>query len=96
MQALNVDAPAFEGTALPACISAQITRWVFPPSRQGMPAVSYPFVFERWPITRDVPWVNLLLFGVATLLLAAGLRRAFAPGRLRWRRRARVQGARSA
>ena len=48
--------------------------------------VSYPIVFERWPITRDVPWVNLLLFGLAALLLAIGLRRAFLPGRLRWLR----------
>jgi peroxiredoxin Q/BCP len=46
--------------------------------------LSYPFVFERWPLTRDFPWANLLLFGVAALLLAAGLRRTFAPGR--WRR----------
>ena len=48
--------------------------------------LSYPFVFERWPITRDFPWVNLLLFGVAALLLITGLRRAFAPGRARWLR----------
>jgi peroxiredoxin len=48
--------------------------------------LSYPFVFERWPVTRDFPWVNLLLFGVAALLLAAGLRRAFAPGRRRFLR----------
>jgi peroxiredoxin len=48
--------------------------------------LSYPFVFERWPVTRDFPWVNLLLFGVTTLLLVTGLRRAFAPGRLRWLR----------
>jgi len=48
--------------------------------------LSYPFVFERWPLTRDVPWVNLLLFGLTALLLFTGLRRAFAPGRLRWLR----------
>jgi peroxiredoxin len=48
--------------------------------------LSYPFVFERWPVTRDVPWVNLLLFGLGALLLVGGLRRAFAPGRLRWLR----------
>jgi peroxiredoxin len=45
--------------------------------------LSYPLVFERWPVTRDVPWVNLLLLGLAAGLLVAGLRRAFAPGRLR-------------
>jgi hypothetical protein len=48
--------------------------------------LSYPFVFERWPITRDVPWVNLLLFGLSAVWLVTGLRRAFAPGRLRWLR----------
>jgi peroxiredoxin len=48
--------------------------------------LSYPFVFERWPITRDFPWVNLLLFGLAALLLVVGLRRAFAPGARRWLR----------
>ena len=48
--------------------------------------VSYPFVFERWPITRDFPWVNLLLFALSGLLLVTGLRRAFAPGQRRWLR----------
>ena len=48
--------------------------------------LSYPFVFERWPVTRDFPWVNLMLFGLAALLLVTGLRRAFAPGRMRWLR----------
>jgi peroxiredoxin len=48
--------------------------------------LSYPFVFERWPLTRDFPWVNLLLFGLAGLLLVIGLRRAFAADRLRWPR----------
>jgi hypothetical protein len=44
--------------------------------------VSYPLVFVRWPLTRDVPWVNFGLFAVATALVVAGLRRAFAtPGR---------------
>lgn len=48
--------------------------------------LSYPLVFERWPFTRDFPWVNLLLFGLAAVLLATGLRRAFVPGRRRWLR----------
>jgi peroxiredoxin len=48
--------------------------------------LSYPFVFERWPVTRDFPWVNLLLFGLAALLLVIGLRRAFALGPRRWLR----------
>src|ERR1041384_4723487 len=37
---------------------------------------SYFLIFARWPITRDVPWVNYLLFVVATVLLVAGVRRA--------------------
>ena len=43
--------------------------------------VSYPFVFVRWPVTRDFPWANLLLFGFAAVLLFVGVRRAFAPDR---------------
>lgn len=43
--------------------------------------VSYFFVFVRFPLTRDFPWANLLLFAGAAALLLAGLRRAFAPGR---------------
>jgi hypothetical protein len=38
---------------------------------------SYPLVFTRFPVTRDIPWVNWLLFGVALALLGAGLRRAY-------------------
>src|SRR4051812_6982764 len=48
--------------------------------------LSYPFVFERWPVTRDFPWANLLLFAVAAFLVAIGLRRAFSPSRMRWLR----------
>ena len=40
---------------------------------------SYEFLFVRWPITRDFPWANLLLFAVAMVLLFLGLRRAFKP-----------------
>lgn len=43
--------------------------------------VSYFFVFVRFPVTRDLPWANLLLFAAAAVLLLAGLRRAFAPER---------------
>ena len=42
---------------------------------------SYPFVFVRWPITRDFPWANLLLFVIAGVLVFVGVRRAFAPHR---------------
>ena len=40
---------------------------------------SYPLVFMRWPITRDFPWANLILFAIAVVLLFLGLRRAFKP-----------------
>ena len=40
---------------------------------------SYPFLFVRWPITREFPWVNLVLFAIAFALLFFGLRRAFNP-----------------
>lgn len=39
--------------------------------------VSYFTVLVRFPITRDVPWVNFLLFGVAALFFLTGLNRAF-------------------
>ena len=41
--------------------------------------MSYFAVFSRWPLTRDVPWVNILLFLLAAALLVAGVRRAFVP-----------------
>jgi len=43
--------------------------------------LSYPFVFVNWPLTRDFPWANLLLFGFAAVLLFVGARRAFAAER---------------
>jgi hypothetical protein len=42
---VKVDAPAFERTELPRCMTQQIQRWEFPRSRRGGVAVSYPFVF---------------------------------------------------
>lgn len=45
--------------------------------------LSYPFFFVDFPFTRDFPWANLLLFGIAALLLFVGIRRAFAPDRSR-------------
>src|SRR2546430_17316115 len=44
---------------------------------------SYPLLFVDWPITRDFPWANLLLFAVAAILLFVGVRRGFAPDRRR-------------
>ena len=37
---------------------------------------SYSF-FVQFPITRDFPWANLVLFGIGTALLLVGLFRAF-------------------
>jgi len=37
---------------------------------------TYP-VFAQFPVTRDFPWANLLLFGAGALLLLIGLFRAF-------------------
>ena len=39
--------------------------------------VSYFLFFSQFPITRDFPWANFLLFGLAAVMLAVGLRRAF-------------------
>jgi hypothetical protein len=43
--------------------------------------VSYPFIFARYPITRDFPWANLLLFAAGLVLVIIGVRRAYTPGR---------------
>ncbi len=45
--------------------------------------ISYFFVFVWFPITRDFPWANLLLFGIAAALLLVGVRQAFAADRPR-------------
>jgi len=37
---------------------------------------SYEF-FVRFPITRDFPWANLLLFAIGGILLVVGLARAY-------------------
>ena len=37
---------------------------------------SYPFVFSRWAITGDRPWVNLILFAIAMVPLFLSVRRA--------------------
>lgn len=39
--------------------------------------VTYLPVFTLFPVTRDFPWVNLLLFLTGICLLALGLKRAF-------------------
>jgi hypothetical protein len=42
--------------------------------------VSYPFYLVRFPVTRDFPWLTLMLFMAAAVLVVAGLRRAFGSG----------------
>jgi hypothetical protein len=48
--------------------------------------LSYFLVFVWFPVTRDFPWANLLLFGIAATFLFVGVRRAFAPDRPRPKR----------
>ena len=43
--------------------------------------LSYFFIFVWFPLTRDFPWANLVLFLIAAVLLFAGLRRGFASDR---------------
>lgn len=40
--------------------------------------LSYFFIFVEFPVTRDFPWANLVLFVIAGVLLFMGLRRGFA------------------
>jgi predicted PurR-regulated permease PerM len=44
---------------------------------------SYLAVFVWYPVTRDFPWANLLMFAVAAALLFVGVRRAFKSDRRR-------------
>ncbi len=43
--------------------------------------MSFFFVFVWFPVTRDFPWANLVLFVLAGVLLFMGLRRGFASDR---------------
>jgi nitrate reductase NapE component len=40
--------------------------------------VSYPLFFDKYPATRDVPWINFLLLAAGIFLLLVGLRHAYA------------------
>lgn len=42
---------------------------------------SYPFIFVNWPTTRDFPWANFIIFAIAEVAIAIGVKRAFAPER---------------
>jgi len=46
-------------------------------------AFSYFAFFVKFPVTRDFPWANLLLFVFAAILLFLGIRRGFARDRAR-------------
>lgn len=39
--------------------------------------VSYPLFFARFPVTRDLPWANLLIIAFALLLMGIGVGLAF-------------------
>ncbi len=39
--------------------------------------LSYFLVFARYPVTRDVPWVNFIILAGGLAFLISGLRRAF-------------------
>jgi len=41
---VRVDAPDYQDSELPACVSSAARRWTFPPGQQAR-SVSYPFVF---------------------------------------------------
>jgi hypothetical protein len=45
VQDAKVDAPSFQGTSLPNCVSGTVSHWAFPKSQKGGLAISYPFVF---------------------------------------------------
>jgi len=50
---------------------------------------SYVLFFLRFPITRNVPWVTFLFFGLAAVLFVGGLRKAYGESR---RYRGKVAG----
>ena len=55
-------------------------KWNWPLWLGFVVAVGGLFSYEylaQFPITRDFPWANLLLFGIGTALLLVGLFRAF-------------------
>jgi hypothetical protein len=44
--------------------------------------MSYPTFFVKFPVTRDFPWANLLLFVIALALAVIGVRRAWSRRKL--------------
>jgi hypothetical protein len=45
VKGVQVDAPAFNGSGLPTCLSNNARGWKFPKFTQGPKSYSYPFVF---------------------------------------------------
>ena len=43
--------------------------------------MSYFYIFVWFPVTRDFPWANFVIFLLAGVLLVMGLRRGFASDR---------------
>jgi len=43
--------------------------------------LTYFSVFVWYPVTRDFPWANLVIFAIAAVFVVLGLRRGFASGR---------------
>jgi hypothetical protein len=43
--------------------------------------LTYFFVFVQFPVTRDFPWANLLIFLIAAVFIFTGVRRGFASDR---------------
>ncbi len=37
----------------------------------------YFLIFDKYPVTRDIPWVTFLMFGAGVVFLVVGLRRSF-------------------
>lgn len=68
------------GFANVACTVSMKRKWNWPLWVGFLVAVggllSYEY-FAQFPITRDFPWANLLLFGIGAVLLLIGLFRAF-------------------
>jgi hypothetical protein len=38
---------------------------------------SYLFYFDRYPVTRDIPWVTFVMLAIGAVLLVVGISRAF-------------------
>jgi hypothetical protein len=55
----------------------------------GIALISYPLFFAQFPATRDIPWVNWLLFALGLGMVGMGIARAF---RQSERYRGRIMG----